>query len=242
MKKIFAFLMAVLLTLSVAACAKTTAPPEKDIIDISQSQEPAPAQQNNPAQPQQAEPSEPAAPPSGAEVSAWLQTKTGRFYSQFASGKVYMEYEMEADGATMSVISASSGGKTYSETSVNGENAGMTIMDGEYVYVIDHASKMIIKMSLQSSQQQSVDTVISEDEVDPAQMVTGTREIGGKTYDTEEWNVDGAKSILCFDGDDLAYIVGEYDGEETAIKIVKFSDKVDESVFELPEGYETLSY
>ena len=51
----------------------------------------------------------------------------------------------------------------------------------------------------------------------------------------------GAKSILCFDGDKLAYMVGEFEGEEMVIKVIKIDSKVDDSLFELPEGYQIMS-
>ena len=73
-------------------------------------------------------------------------------------------------------------------------------------------------------------------------MVNGKREIDGKTYDTEEWSVDGAKSILCFDGDHLAYMIGEFEGKETVIQIVKTSDKIDSSLFDIPADYQVISY
>ena len=49
-------------------------------------------------------------------MTGFLGTKTGKFYSRFADGRMYMEYEMEMEGQVMSVISASNGDRTYSET------------------------------------------------------------------------------------------------------------------------------
>ena len=105
------------------------------------------------------------------------------------------------------------------------------------MYVIDHAGKMVIKMGLQADAQTIAGTVLEESDVNMGDLKTGTREIDGKTYDTEEWIVDGAASIMCFDGDDLAYMIGAFEGEEMVMKIVEATDKVDESLFEIPTDY-----
>ena len=68
-------------------------------------------------------------------------------------------------------------------------------------------------------------------------LYSSTREIDGKTYDTEEWIVEGASSIMCFDGDNLAYMIGAFEGEEVVMKIIEVSDDVDDSLFEIPDDY-----
>ena len=173
------------------------------------------------------------------ELEGWLATKTGKFYSQFAD-KMYMKYEVEMDGVTMTMISATSGGRTYSETIMDGVSTGVSIMDGETMYVIDHASKMVMKMGLQADAQTIAGTIIEESDVDMGELKTGTRDIDGKTYDTEEWTIEGAASIMCFDGDDLVYMIGAFDGEEIVMKIVEASDKADDKLFEIPEDYQVM--
>jgi len=170
-------------------------------------------------------------------MTGFLGTKTGRFYSRFADGRMYMEYEMEMEGQVMSMISATNGEKNYSETRMGGAAVSASVMDGETMYVIDHAGKMVIKMGLQADAQTIAGTVLEESDVDMGDLKTGTREIDGKTYDTEEWIVDGAASIMCFDGDDLAYMIGAFEGEEMVMKIVEATDKVDDSLFEIPTDY-----
>ena len=170
-------------------------------------------------------------------MTGFLGTKTGRFYSRFADGRMYMEYEMEMEGQVMSVISASNGDRTYSETKMGGASLGVNIMVGEEMYTIDHASKMVIKMSLGASAQNIAGAVLEESDVDMGTFTTGTKEIDGKTYDTEELIVEGASAIYCFDGDDLAYIISSFEGQEAVMKIVEATDKVDDSLFEIPEDY-----
>jgi len=171
------------------------------------------------------------------DLSGFLGTKTGKFYSRFADGRMYMEYEMEMEGQVMTMISATDGDRSYSETRMGGTSVGVSIMIGEDMYTIDHASKMVIKMSLQADAQTIAGAVLEESDVDMGDLKTGTREIDGKTYDTEEWIVEGAASIFCFDGDDLAYIISSFEGQEAAMKIVEATDKVDDSLFEIPTDY-----
>jgi len=64
-------------------------------------------------------------------MTGFLGTKTGRFYSRFADGRMYMEYEMEMEGQVMSMSSATNGDKTYSETKMDGAAVSASVMDGE---------------------------------------------------------------------------------------------------------------
>jgi len=171
------------------------------------------------------------------DLSGYLGTKTGKFYSQFADGRMYMEYEMEMEGQTMTMISVTDGDRNYSETKMGGESMGVSIMDGEDMYTIDHASKMVVKMSIGASAQTIAGAVLEESDVDMGDLKTGTREIDGKTYDTEEWVVEGAASIMCFDGDTLAYMIGAFEGEEVVMKVIEVSNNVDDSLFVIPDGY-----
>ena len=229
MKKFLALLLAAMMLLSLTACGGDTTPPADDGGDVQQEQQNTP----NPAEGEDAQ-----SPDDGdADLSGYLGTKTGKFYSQFADGRMYMEYEMEMEGQTMTMISATDGEKTYSESKIDGVSMGVSIIDGEDMYTIDHASKMVIKMSLGADAQTIAGAVIEESDVDMGDYKTGTREIDGKTYDTEEWIVEGASSIMCFDGDDLAYMIGAFEGEEVVMKIIQVSHDVDDSLFEIPDDY-----
>ena len=252
MKKLFTLVLSLMLVLSLVGCGdKKEAASEKADTETSEqaggsveSTQQAESDTEEAADDSSdAEEKDPAAEAaSGAlDMSEYAGTKTGSFYSRFPDGKIYMEYEMDAEGQSMNIITATNGDKTYSEVLMNGASTGETIMDGEYMYTIDHASKMVIKMALQTgTQQELVDTMIEEDDVNMDEFKTGSRTIEGKTYDTEEWVMDEMTSIMCFDGDEIVYIVVTDGTEEQIIKIVEISGNVDDSLFEIPAGYQVL--
>lgn len=175
------------------------------------------------------------------DLSEYIGTKTGKFYSQFTSGKMYMEYEMEYAGQKTKVISATNGQKIYSENIIDGQSAGIAIIDGTTMYTIDHENKLIVKMNdIPSGGNMLTSTIIEEEDVDMGDLKTGTRTIDGKTYNTEELTVDNTKVIMCFDGSNLAYMISEFDGEEMIIKLIKISTSVDDKLFEIPSDYEVV--
>ena len=240
MKKWMAVLLAFALVISLAACGggdDEKAPSNEDKTPSSSQQKP----QSTPAptvdKPEETDDGADAEEDIPFGMAGFLGTKTGRFYSQFADGRMYMEYEMEMEGQTMTMISATNGEKNYSETRMGGAAVSASVMDGETMYVIDHASKMVIKMSLGANAQTIAGAVLEESDVDMGGFQTGTREIDGKIYDTEELIVEGASAIYCFAGDDLVYIISSFEGQEAVMKIVEATDKVDDSLFEIPADY-----
>ena len=233
MKKILVLLLALMMVFSFAACGSDE--PAKDESGQQEQQEQQPDEQEPDEQQQEQQPPEDIP----EELEGYLATKTGKFYSQFAD-KMYMEYEMEMEGQKLTMITATSGDKSYSETIIGGVSTGVSIMDGETMYVIDHASKMVIKMGLQADAQTIAGTIVEESDVDMGELKEGTRKIDGKTYETEEWIIDGGASIMCFDGDDLVYMIGAFEGEEAVMKIIEASDKVDEKLFEIPDDYQMM--
>ena len=231
MKKILVLLLALMMIFCFSACG--TDEPADDPVQQQQEQQP----DGQEADEQQQEQQPPADIPE--ELEGYLATKTGKFYSQFA-GKMYMEYEMEMEGQKLTMITATSGDKSYSETIIGGVSTGVSIIDGETMYVIDHASKMVIKMGLQADVQTIAGTIVEESDVNMGELKEGTRKIDGKTYETEERIIDGGASIMCFDGDDLVYMIGAFEGEEAVMKIIEASDKVDEKLFEIPDNYQMM--
>lgn len=236
MKKLVLIVTTLLLAVALVACGGGDAPapapaPEPAPADTP---EPAPAEEETPEAP----PTEP-----GLDLDGFAGTKTGAFYSQFPDNKMNMKYEMDFEGQKMVVVSVTDGEKIYAQTEMDGVSMGETIMDGEYMYTIDHDSKMVIKMSLGIGGQEGlIDTVLEESEVDMGDLTTGSREIEGKTYDTEEWTVEGMTSVMCFDGDQLAYMISSDGTDEYIIKVLEVSGDVDPSLFEIPADYTLMEF
>ncbi|MBQ5326225.1 MAG: hypothetical protein J6K80_03370, partial [Oscillospiraceae bacterium] len=175
-----------------------------------------------------------------ASVSGFVTTKTGRFYSVFTSGAIKMDYELVIDGQLTRMVTATKGDKAYMENYLNGEATGCSIIDGKDMYVIEHSSKLIIKMALQNDLMTVASKVVTENDVDMTQLEKGSREIDGKKYDTESWVMDGDKVTMCFDGNKLAYIISDPGTGEAVIKILDYSADVDDSLFNIPSGYTVL--
>ena len=173
-------------------------------------------------------------------VSDFVGTKTGKFYSVFTSGAIKMDYELVIDGQLTRMVTATKGDKAYMENYLNGEATGCSIIDGKVMYVIEHSSKLIIKMALQNDLMTVASKVITENDVDMTQLEKGSREIDGKKYDTESWVMDGDKVTMCFDGNKLAYIISDPGTGEAVIKILDYSADVDDSLFNIPSGYTVL--
>ena len=175
-----------------------------------------------------------------ASVSGFVTTKTGKFYSVFTSGAIKMDYELVIDGQLTRMVTATKGDKAYMENYLNGEATGCSIIDGKDMYVIEHSSKLIIKMALKNDLMTVASKVITENDVDMTQLEKGSREIDGKKYDTESWVMDGDKVTMCFDGNKLAYIISDPGTGEAVIKILDYSADVDDSLFNIPSGYTVL--
>ena len=151
-----------------------------------------------------------------------------------------MDYELVIDGQLTRMVTATKGDKAYMENYLNGEATGCSIIDGKDMYVVEHSSKLIIKMALQNDLMTVASKVITENDVDMTQLEKGSREIDGKKYDTESWVMDGDKVTMCFDGNKLAYIISDPGTGEAVIKILDYSADVDDSLFNIPSGYTVL--
>ncbi|MBQ6842841.1 MAG: hypothetical protein IJO80_06420 [Firmicutes bacterium] len=233
MKKLLIVLMMLMLLFSFAACGgeEEPTPPVNDNPPVGQQEQPGGEDKQEEKQDQQIDQN---------LLSTYLNTKTGKFYSQFANGKMYMEYKTSLEGMEMTVISASNGSKTYSETLIGGISSGASIIEGDVMYTLMPEMKMAYKMALGNTPANIATEVISEDDVEMADLKKGTRTVNGKTYDTEEWVVDGVASIMCFDGNELKYIIGEAEGMEVVMEIVTATNKVDDSLFVIPADYTVM--
>jgi len=144
-----------------------------------------------------------------------------------------MEYEI---GDTK-IISATDGKTTYYESSVDGDVEDIYIIDGTTLYKINHSSKTAKKTD-DELPNNFAGIVIEEADVDITSYKTGSRTIDEKTYDTEEWVIDGKTVIMCFEEDKLVYIISN--NEETIVKVLKTSPTVDDNLLDISSNYEII--
>ena len=168
-------------------------------------------------------------------------TKTLAFFQRYLIGGEYtMEMKTAADGVEATMKSAFKGEMMYSESDMDGMKSIMVMKDG-FQYIIDHSGKTVMKMQMVDNA--AVADMFS-DEAGNYETATasGTTEYNGKTYEYEEFTVEGETVQYLFDGDDLKIIKANVMGTESIVEILSIEKGADEKLFEIPEDYQLLSY
>jgi len=176
----------------------------------------------------------------GEEDSA-SSTKTLSYFNDYLSGGEYtMEMKTTAEGMTVTMKSAFKGDMMYSESDMDGMKSVMVMKDG-YQYIIDGASKMVIK--LQITDNAALTEMFAEEAADyETAVATGTTDYNGKSYDYEEFTVEGETVQYFFDGDELKFIKATVEGEESIVEIISLEKGADSKLFEIPEDYQMIAY
>ena len=180
--------------------------------------------------------------PSSSSTVSWLTTKTGQFYSQFEDGNMYMEYEIDLYGSTVSVITAISKEKIYTTSTTDALGYSAVLMDGTGMYVMNTTDRTAIKVPFSVDLSGITTSIVKESDINPDSIISGTQEINGTSYESETWTIHGADCVFCFEGSDLKYIIGTYEDHEATIKIVHASHQVDDSLFIIPSDYSVTEY
>ncbi len=175
---------------------------------------------------------------SGAGEAA--ATKTLAYFNDYVSGGAYtMEMKAEYQGTTTTMTSAVKDGMIYTKSEMDGMTSIM-IMKDDAQYLLDPNTKSCMKMSVLET---STVEMFSEEAANyEAAVNTGSEELYGKTYDFEEFDVDGTTVKYYFDGKDLKYIVTSMEGETYTAEIVSMEKGADNSLFEVPGGYTIYEY
>ena len=248
MKKLSALLLVLIMTFSLVACGEkeTVADVLVDENDLAKDTETAATEETSDIEAFEAEETE--AAEDEAEVSdtglSFKDTKTGKYFSQFEGDKLYMDMEVRsAETGVMSMVIATDGEKSYVNTTIVGMGNTEMISTKDTLYMLDRQNKIAYQSAVQSDAEATTSsaTVIKEDDVDMSDYTVGTYTIDDTTYDTEEWVIDGANCIVCFDGDDVVYMITSDGQVEVFMKFNEISTEVDESLFELPSGFEVVN-
>ena len=221
MKKLLAILLSLIMVFSLAACGGG-------------GEEPAGGEEvNNQVENQEEQQQEEKLP----EAS----TKTLAYFQKFLSGGEYtMEMKTTAEGMEMTMKSAYKGDMIYSESEYAGQKSIMVMKDG-YQYIIDHSSKTVMKMQVVDNG--AVMDMFSDEAANyETAVASGETEYNGKTYDYEEFTVEGETVQYLFDGNDLKIMKANVMGTESIVEIISLEKGADAKLFEIPEDYQMISY
>lgn len=221
MKKLLSILLALTLVFSLAACGGG-------------GEEPAGGEEvNNQVENQEEQQQEEKLP----EAS----TKTLAYFQKFLSGGEYtMEMKTTAEGMEMTMKSAYKGDMIYSESEYAGQKSIMVMKDG-YQYIIDHSSKTVMKMQVVDNGA-VMDMFADEAANYETAVASGETEYSGKSYDYEEFTVEGETVQYLFDGNDLKIMKANVMGTESIVEIISLEKGADAKLFEIPEDYQMIAY
>ncbi len=225
MKKIWAILIALAMLCSLAACAGGGG-------EVPQNGEEPQSGQETPTPPENQEQEE--------ELPA-ASTKTLAYFQKFLSaGEYTMEMKTSAEGMEMTVKSAYKDDMLYSESDFGGQKSIMVMKEG-YQYLIDHSAKTVMKMQVVDN---SAVTEMFADEAASYEVAiaTGTTEYNGKTYEYEEFTLDGEKVQYLFEGDQIKIMKATVMDTESVVELVSLQKGADAKLFEIPEDYQMITY
>ncbi len=220
MKKLLAILISLIMVFSLAACGGGGETP------------PGGEEVNNQVENQEEQQQE--------EIPA-ASTKTLAYFQKFLSGGEYtMEMKTSAESMEMTMKSAYKGDMIYSESEYGGQKSIMVMKDG-YQYIIDHSSKMVMKM--QALDNGAVMDMFADEAANyETAIASGTTEYNGKSYEYEEFTVENETVQYLFDGNDLKIMKANVMGTESVVEIISLEKGADSKLFEIPEDYQLISY
>lgn len=166
------------------------------------------------------------------------------FYNNLSSKDSY-SFKLTLDDKNSSYFAKQSDDKSYYEVTIDGKTSKYLMSDGNTYYIVDDQKAYFTY--------QNNMTYLNKMEVAFQDLLTmenssGKEEVDGKEYEYIEYaNVANfaikpfedlnTKTRLYFKGKDLKYIK-TISGENEEILKVEISDKIDNNLFQLPEGYE----
>ena len=147
-------------------------------------------------------------------------------------------------------IYITNGNSTYIDTTYNGEESKYVIKDGNS-YLLKDEDKIYYTYK---NNQMELNKVLEQlEEIKESQLTQGKEKIEGKEYEYEEYSSftnfalklpddeysENIKTRFYFDGDNLVYIKTIIGNEQETLK-VEISNKINESLFEIPSDYREI--
>ena len=156
---------------------------------------------------------------------------------------MHMKSTTETNGITIEMDLYKKGDKMYADTRANGSQFIM-IVSGNFIYMLDQASKTAVRAEMTPEQKAQVDnsmsgmdTVYDTAESDE-EFTRSTCKIDGMNYDSEVYDSKDGKATFVFNDDgDLVYLITEAGGQEVRMKIDALDGDVTDGIFEVPDGY-----
>lgn len=171
-----------------------------------------------------------------AEPSDSLGAKLSSTYADMMkNNKYFMKYTMttDYDGKSMEVEAS---------IAVSGDNSAMTsiaegmqttiISKGEKTYMVNHSEKMVMELPPDMEPEDGNDNEIDTDEL--TYLSSGVED--GLTY--EKYSTTDGVMNYYFDGKKLVKITFEIEGQTMVMNILEMSNKVTDSMFEIPANYQ----
>ena len=169
-------------------------------------------------------------------------SKTYLFFKDFDPSNYYVELWDRNNNKNddTKIIMARSGDKYYYE--INGSSEMIVIQKDGYMYTLDPQMKNYNRV--ETPIEDYAYGVLPNDmtTLKVSGYETGEEKVYGKKYIYEKYTNDNDESIYYFDGDDLVYI--RYKGVQKNVffKYNLKKDKVDEDLFNVPDGYLEITY
>ena len=168
-------------------------------------------------------------------------TKTLAYFEKYLSGGEYtMEMKTTVQGIEVISKNAFKDDMMYSENDMDGMKSVMVMRDG-YQYIIENSSKMVLKTQVVDNGA-VMDMFADEAANYETAVASGETEYNGKSYDYEEFTVEGETVQYLFDGDELKFIKATVEGEESIVEIISLEKGADAKLFEIPEDYQMIAY
>lgn len=180
-----------------------------------------------------------------------LNSKTYNFFNEILNGNEYqikikgkIYLEIGDDEGEKIITIAKKGKNSYTQISFTNDDSKLTMFTkGNTTYVLINETKVyftINKNEKEYSNENSSDNVLmtKEDlnEMKNSTYIKGKKEINGENLYYEEYeDSNGNITQYYFKNNQIKYISAKNDGEK--VEVTEFKTKVDESLFEIPEGY-----
>ncbi|WP_089610581.1 hypothetical protein [Dehalobacterium formicoaceticum] len=183
--------------------------------------------------------------PKGTEQPSSEKRLSEVFQKIMANGKYTMKYKttlnVDGDSSEIETTLAVKDNMTAMIMDSDG-NKSMIINKDNTLYMINHENKTMIVMP-ENTQQNEEETPASPDELSDYKLEyvgSGREDFLGDERQYEEYNFEGGRTKYYFDGDNLAGLAITIDEHTTTMKIEEMTETVDESLFEIPSGYQEI--